>query len=523
MVLKKATLGLGFVLFALCVAATKADPFSHEIVPFLEEHCYGCHDGDTGKPKGNFDLVSYYTTEDAKGDLDAMLHLRNALHYREMPPHSRDQPTLEARQTVIDWLNRNLFLQPTLGGGMHNPGPPQMRRLTRLEFNNTVRDLTGFDTDVFLFSERLMARRDYYDPSVERLPNELRIHIPEYGSKIPALLQLASLPGDNRAAHGFFNQGDGLNITPLLIKRYLAVASEIVKHEDFGRRARRLASLTGIQPVPSAPQVLRSNQGNDLHLATLNRDFAPVDNIETNASGNSDQTWLFRDQIAEAFDTGLGGTFQHVEKIGSQVPGKGGVIRAVFGRDQEKALLINPTDNLWLVDFSTAHETSPPANIANGSKGLKEFRLDFKLDGVPEDEGILNLGVVVLSRSKGAAGPVTLTARFASSDSISMTEEIGTGAGNDNTFFSWYAPPGDKIVGLEVDGSQFRGDYVLLDDLGIITGKVVAVEQRTPLSNTASKPTPISTSEKVDDHKAFSEFLQRAFRRPVSEVEVEPF
>ena len=208
-----------------------------------------------------------------------------------------------------------------------------------------------------------------------------------------------------------------------------------------------------------------------------------MDNIENDAPGSSDQAWLFRDHISAAFDTGTGGVFQHPDQKGARVPGKGGIIRATFGRDGEKALIINPTETLWFVDFGTAHETSPPANIANANKEQKQFRLVFTLDGVREDEGIVNLGVVVLSRAKESAGPVTLTAHFASGKTASLTDKIATGAGKDNTFFSWYAPPGDKIVGLEVDGSKFSGDYVLLDDLGIVVGKITAVEEKAPHPN----------------------------------------
>jgi len=513
------------LLFFLTIPALHADEFSEKIVPYLQDHCYDCHDGDAIDPKGDFDLFPFFTTADARGDLKAMLRVRNALHYREMPPHDRDQPSLKQRQFLIDWIDHNLLLQPTLDNGRYDPGPPQLRRLTRLEYNNTVRDLFGFESDVFLFSERLMARRDYFDPSVETVPDELRIVIPEYGSRVPALLRLASLPGDNRAAHGFFNEGDGLDITPLLIKRYLSVATEIVEHEDFAREARLLTSLTGVEPAPrSSGGHAGSSSGSGLFLAALNRDFAPVDNIETDASNNSDQAWLFRDHIAGAYESGTGGVFQHPEKVGARVLGKGGLIRASFGRDGEKALIINPTEDLWFVDFGTAHETSPPANIANGRKGQKQFRLDFKLDGVREDEGILNLGVVVLSRSKQSAGPVTLTARFASGETASLSEEITNGAGADNTFFSWYAPVGDSIVSLEVDGSKFSGDYVLLDDLGIITGKVVAVEQKAPPIESSKVPdTSPSAGEKLDDREAFTRFVQRAFRRGVTEEEVNPY
>ena len=139
-----------------------------------------------------------------------------------------------------------------------------------------------------------MARRDYYNPQKEKMPSELDIFIPEYGSKVPALLKIASLPGDNRAEHGFTNDGDSLSITPLLVKRYLAVASEIVNHGDFETVASKLSQLTGVAATPSAPKTPSGVDSNKkLFLASLNRDFAPVDNIKKDAKGSSDLLGYF--------------------------------------------------------------------------------------------------------------------------------------------------------------------------------------------------------------------------------------
>ena len=505
-----------------------ADEFQETVLPVLEKYCLDCHDGEAGKPKGGFDLFPFYTLEDARGDRKAMLHVRNALHYREMPPEERTkQPDEGERVRVIEWIDEEILRQPSFRGH-RDPGPPVMRRMTRLEYNNSVRDLLGLGIDVFSFPERLMARRDYFDPDRDQLPAELDISIPEYGSKVPSLLKIANLPGDSGAEHGYLNQGDTLNVTPLLMERYLTVANEIVHHADFADEAHAAAGMLGIQPRSRAGSSSQSKQRSGAFLATVGRDFAPVDNIEANAPGNSDQAWLFRDHIAAAFDEGTGGVFQHPDDIGARVPGKGGVIRAVFGRDGEKALLINPTEDLWFVDFATAHETSPPANIANGRKEQKEFRLNLKLDGVRENEGILAAGVVVLSRDRNSAGPVTLTAHYTNGDTASLTDEITTGAGVDNTFFSWQAPPGEAITDISVDGSRFSGDYVLLDDLGFLTGKVATREDKAPadLSRTAEPKQEGEgepTSARDDPKAAFARFASRAFRHPVTEDELGPF
>ncbi len=90
-------------------SAVSADEFTEKIVPLLQEHCYDCHDGDSGKPKGDFDLFPFYTTEDAKDDLKAMQRLRNALHFHEMPPAEKSQPSDDEQNMVIGWINQQLL------------------------------------------------------------------------------------------------------------------------------------------------------------------------------------------------------------------------------------------------------------------------------------------------------------------------------------------------------------------------------------------------------------------------------
>ena len=508
---------LVFCVSTLAVASAKADEFSTKVLPFLESHCLDCHDGDEGKPKGGFDLFPFASTADARANPKTFLRIRDALHFREMPPENKKQPAAAEREMVLDWIQAEI-----VGNLRRNAGPPMRRRLTRLEYNNTVRDLLGLQTDVFTFPERLVARRDYYDPSEGKMPDKLDIFVREYGARMPTLLKIANLPGDNKAEHGFANQGDSLNITPLLLERYVSVATEIVTHEDFAVESAKLVALTGVQPRPrSAPSQSRGNR-TGIFPAKVSGDYAPVGNIKADAPGNSDQAWLFKDHIAAAYELGQGGVFQHPGQKGARVPGKGGVIRAAFGRNGEKALLINPTEDLWFADFGTAHETSPPANIANGNKGQKQFRLGLKLDGVREDVGITGIGVVVLSRSKMSSGPVTLTAHFSSGETAPLTDQIAPNAGEDNTFFSWQAPPGEKITDVTVDGSQFSGDYVLLDDLGFITGKIATPEDKAPVENLKSEVRDPKV-ENPNPREEFVEFMERAFRGPVSEKDADVY
>jgi hypothetical protein len=60
-----------------------------------------------------------------------------------MPPEDADkQPTDEERQKFMDWVARSKFLSPK------DPGPFIIRRLTKVEYGNTLHDFLGVETDV---------------------------------------------------------------------------------------------------------------------------------------------------------------------------------------------------------------------------------------------------------------------------------------------------------------------------------------------------------------------------------------
>ena len=61
----------------------------------------------------------------------------------DMPPEDADkQPTDEERQKFLDWIGKIKFLSPK------DPGPFVIRRLTKVEYGNTLHDLFGVDPAV---------------------------------------------------------------------------------------------------------------------------------------------------------------------------------------------------------------------------------------------------------------------------------------------------------------------------------------------------------------------------------------
>nr|WP_202920732.1 DUF1592 domain-containing protein [Urbifossiella limnaea] len=162
--------------------APEAKAFAADGVAYLKKHCLGCH-GDT-RPKADLSLTRYATAESILKDRKIWQRVQDVIHAGEMPPESRPRPTT---------AENDAFLK-TVGGVFDHhdrtappdPGRVTMRRLNRLEYNNTVRDLVGVD----------------FTPADD-------------------------FPSDD-VGHGFDNIGDVLTLPPVLLERYLAAAESIM-------------------------------------------------------------------------------------------------------------------------------------------------------------------------------------------------------------------------------------------------------------------------------------------------------
>jgi len=178
--------------------ASAAARFHDEVEPILADHCYGCH--GNGIKKGNVTLDAF-TSDDAllaRRALwnDVLKNVRAGL----MPPADKPRPTADELKTLEDWIKRDAF---RIDPGNPDPGRVTLRRLNRVEYRNTIRDLMGID-----------FRTD------------------------------EEFPADD-SGYGFDNIGDVLSVSPLLLEKYLAAAESIVA-----------------AAVPTAPRVVRTRTVN---------------------------------------------------------------------------------------------------------------------------------------------------------------------------------------------------------------------------------------------------------------------
>jgi hypothetical protein len=184
---------LALGLFGLLVRGhgtpAKADPdaeYATVVVPLVKKYCLACH--STKARKGGLDLQRFADVRAVRKDVKPWQQVVEQLEAGEMPPRKRPQPTPEERRRLVAWASR--FLDAEARARTGDPGRVPLRRLSNVEYDCTVRDLTGVD---------LQPTREF--------------------------------PPDAAAGEGFTNAAEALSdVTPALLARYLAAAKEVARH-----------------------------------------------------------------------------------------------------------------------------------------------------------------------------------------------------------------------------------------------------------------------------------------------------
>lgn len=151
------------------------------VAPFVETHCSGCHSGD--EAEAGLALERLLEAPSAAHRRREWQRVLTRLERGEMPPPEMDQPEPEERQAIVAWLKAALAdpdcSQP------QDPGRVTLRRLNRIEYQNTIRDLLGVEFNA-----------------------------------------VAVFPRDE-LGFGFDNNGDVLSLPPVLLEKYLQAAEDI--------------------------------------------------------------------------------------------------------------------------------------------------------------------------------------------------------------------------------------------------------------------------------------------------------
>jgi hypothetical protein len=237
------------------------------------------------------------------------------------------------------------------------------------------------------------------------------------------------------------------------------------------------------------------------------------------AKGSSISLAEFRAKLATAYAEGLGGVFDVPKAVVNKtIAGKGGLLQTTFGA---RRFTVNPNADIWLAGFSTVKATSAAAILTNKDKGNTSYELTFDIVSDDDEEGVEHLAFCALGR-KGQSGPLKLTAVLTDSTEqvIALTQAEGEAG---TTFVSFSAHAGESIKKLIVDGSGIQGDYIVLDDLAVITNGVklppvnqtLLSVQPQPQAKIKKEQTRVSASP----HQRLAAFAERAVRRPLSAEE----
>ena len=133
------------MLLTLGFAEAKTDPsFQKEVVPFFEEHCIRCHGPE--KSKGQISLHTLDGDLSSGRELERWEDVLEMLESGEMPPEDEAQPSETKRMLIADWIESGL--RDYVRKASEAEVATTTRRLTNFEYQNTMRDLLGFELEL---------------------------------------------------------------------------------------------------------------------------------------------------------------------------------------------------------------------------------------------------------------------------------------------------------------------------------------------------------------------------------------
>lgn len=226
---------LAAVLFGAYAAAAAADDPAATLRPLFAAHCADCHGAD--EPEAGIDLGRIAASVPTRDDPAILARVLEVIDTGAMPPDGESPLAAAPRAAAVDALRR---LLRDAASRTDRPSS-RLRRLTRFQYNNVVRDLFQLDRDIFPLSEKLLTRLDpYLQPGPggrrsERMPDTVRV-VCKALQPAPGLADVEPFPKDLRAAHGFDNEAAQLTLSPLLLDAFLRLSVSIVDSPDFNER-----------------------------------------------------------------------------------------------------------------------------------------------------------------------------------------------------------------------------------------------------------------------------------------------
>lgn len=174
-------------ILGIAVAATTAeaaDFFRAKALPALNKYCFDCHDPEDSE--GGVLFLDAKVVTDLEKRRSIWHSVASQLRNRTMPPAKQKlQPSEQERLEIAQWIKD--YLRDSAAKSGPYAGAVAARRLNRLEYDNTIRDLIGV---MLKFSE--------------------------------------TFPMEGGGGEGFENNGETLYMPPMLMERFLESAQQVV-------------------------------------------------------------------------------------------------------------------------------------------------------------------------------------------------------------------------------------------------------------------------------------------------------
>jgi len=112
-----------------------------EVKTFFKNYCIDCH--GPKKSKGDITIHSMDFELSGGRELGKWEDILEVLKSGEMPPEDEKQPTKAASESIVKWIDKGL--RSYVEKASKKESAPLTRRLTNFEYQNTMRDLLGFE------------------------------------------------------------------------------------------------------------------------------------------------------------------------------------------------------------------------------------------------------------------------------------------------------------------------------------------------------------------------------------------
>lgn len=440
---------------ALCSPALWAEGVAvpKSVQSSFDEHCLECHDAET--KKGGLNLEQLGTQFREPAQFDTWLKVHDRIRAGEMPPKKKARPPQGDLDTITSWLNAEL----TAADRERQTKDVRVgvRRLSRVEFENTLRDLLG----------------------------------------LPGLRVQASLPADGKS-HGFDRGPEALDFSFVHLDSYLTAVDNALLAATPSMIEQPAVATHHWRPQEDNSVALLTGQKEAIGLVDMMRDetfVATYPNIQDDEP-KSTAVGVFRHGDAD-FRYGTG---RFTPKLGGfyriRISGYS------FGWD---GLKVVPTQKHGAVAFGVFAQA-------------------------------LNLGMVDLPPNRPGVGEITVWLDQSQSDGVMWTPESCERlrdyayGGRKHVIGPVNPAPGVAVEWIEIDGPLNAvwppaSQTSLFGDLPVEKWTKECGETKPVQHKEVGGLRPpvhiVSKDPEKDAQRLLASFLRRAFRRPVTEKEVE--